>query len=131
MKSLPTLLSLFIFAIISNPVKGEEMTKSPSEKTVSKKASAEEAKLQKAATFAEELSAKEKTQVLKLLNDGKEQNLIAIKGIASSRAKLIIDARPFSRIEDLVKIRGIGLSTFGSFLEYGKNPSPQTSVSES
>lgn len=131
MKTLPTLLSLVIFAFISNPVKGEEMTKSSLNKSVSKEASAEEIKLQKAATFAGELTSKEKAQVLKLLNEGEEQNLIDVKGIAASRAKSIINARPFSRIEDLVKIRGIGLSTFGSFLEHVKNPSPQTSISES
>ncbi len=131
MKSLPTLLSLVILSILSTPVKSEEMKESASPESSSKVPSANEIKLQKAATISEELTAKQKSQVLKLLNEGTEQNLIAIKGIAASRCKSIISARPFNQIEDLVKIRGIGLSTFGNFLDYGKNPTPQTAISKS
>lgn len=81
-----------------------------------------ETALKKARKVAEELSSSQKITLLSLLNRGSEKDLGAIKGIASGRAKAVIKERPFTTVEDVIKVRGIGLSTFASIIDHGKNP---------
>lgn len=45
------------------------------------------------------------------LNTASSQQLESIKGIGSTLARRIIDARPYKNIEDLLKVRGIGLKS--------------------
>jgi Helix-hairpin-helix motif len=132
MKTLLSLLGLVLISLVtSHPVQSQEMKEPSSKPSSSKVASSQDIKFQKATAFIEALTAKQKVQILKFLNEGSSENLIAVKGIAERRSKAIIGARPFTRVEDLVKLPGIGLTTFGSFVEYGKNPVTQLAAAES
>jgi len=46
------------------------------------------------------------------LNTASEEMLIALPGIGKARAIAIVESRPFARIEDLMKLKGIKGKTF-------------------
>ena len=88
--------------------------------SVKPKPSQTDPNLTKAKTAVYTLNSTQKTKLLTLLNKGSDKELNAIKGIAASRSKRIIEARPFNQIEDLVKVKGIGLSIFSQVLDHSK-----------
>ena len=54
------------------------------------------------------------------VNNATQQELETIPGIGPSLAKLIIAGRPYSRVEDLERVRGIGNYTVNSIRPYVK-----------
>ncbi len=51
------------------------------------------------------------------LNSATLEELCAIKGIGPKKAEAIISARPFTCIEDILKIKGIGMKSYQKFRE--------------
>lgn len=70
--------------------------------------------------IASKLTTTQKSKLLALLNDGDQDKLTGIEGIGESRSEAIKDARPLKRVEDLQKVKGVGLKTFSDVVDHGK-----------
>lgn len=68
-----------------------------------------------------QLAPERQSDLLILLNEATEDRLVAIKGIAPTRAAAIIHARPISSLSELVGLKGIGLTTLSRILAYDPN----------
>ncbi len=66
------------------------------------------------------LTTAQENKLLALLNEGSLEELDAIPGIARTRADSIVNARPFSGVEQIALVDGIGEATYGKILAYGK-----------
>lgn len=60
----------------------------------------------------------QRAQLLQLVNQGTEEALTALPGIAATRSKAIQSARPFESIADLLRVPGIGKATLVRILKY-------------
>ena len=49
------------------------------------------------------------------INTATKDQLTTLDGVGESTAQKIIDARPFSTIEDILNVSGIGESTYAKF----------------
>ncbi len=117
---------------------GKNTKSSKSRKTsTSKKASAssktkEENKLSKADADAKELvsdlTTTQKKKLLGLLNDGDVEALTAVTGVGGVRAKAIMKGRPFTSIEDLREVEGVGSKVFGDVVAHGKTMTGSSSA---
>lgn len=56
----------------------------------------------------DELTPQERSALLYLLNHGTEEDLIAIDGIAETRARTVLSSRPIFELSDLMLLRGFG-----------------------
>ncbi len=79
---------------------------------------------QEAKKIAAQLSSSEKKKLLALINDSKTGELATIRGIGKSRSIAIEKARPIESIEDLPKVKGIGLKTLADVVDYGRGVTP-------
>lgn len=52
------------------------------------------------------------------LNNASVEELQTIKGIGPKKAQLIIEARPYTCLEDLMNVKGIGEVSYRKFREY-------------
>ena len=68
-----------------------------------------------------DLTTTQKSKMLILLNEGDTERLAMIKGISTTRASAIEKARPFSSIDEVVLVRGIGESTFGEVIAHARS----------
>lgn len=66
------------------------------------------------------LTSTQQDKLLALLNQGSEDDLKAINGIAATRAESIINARPFKNVHDIILVPGVGNATFERIMEHGK-----------
>lgn len=57
------------------------------------------------------------TQTCININTATKEQLISLNGIGESTAQKIIDARPYTKIEDILNVSGIGESTYEKFKE--------------
>jgi len=64
------------------------------------------------------LPAPQRDALLTLLNEGTEQDLSSIAGIATVRSAAIREARPFATLLEVLQVRGIGDVTFTNILQH-------------
>lgn len=70
--------------------------------------------------IAATLTPTERDRLLKLLGFGRKAELMAIPGIGEGKAQAIIAARPYFRVTDVTRVRGIGQSLFVAMVEHVK-----------
>lgn len=58
------------------------------------------------------------------VNTGTLDELVSIPGIADKLARRIVTGRPYKRVEDLLRVKGIGEFTLGSIRPYVKVEGP-------
>lgn len=75
-----------------------------------------------------QLPPERQSDLLILLNEASEDRLLAIAGIAKTRATAIVLARPISSLSDLVGVKGIGVSTLSRILAHDPHAAGQTSA---
>ncbi len=101
----------------------------------SKKQSSELEKQSKEQRQAKEkiadLTTTQKSKMLVLLNEGDTEQLASIKGISTTRANAIEKARPFSSIDEIVLVRGIGETTFAEVIAHARSLTARRSSSSS
>ena len=68
-----------------------------------------------------QLAPERQSDLLILLNEATQERLLAINGIAATRAAAIIKARPISSLADLVSVKGIGVTTLTRILSHDPN----------
>jgi DNA uptake protein ComE-like DNA-binding protein len=64
------------------------------------------------------LTPQERNSLLSLLNNGSLKELMAIDGIAETRANTILSSRPIFELEDLVLLRGFGPGLISKVLRH-------------
>ena len=69
---------------------------------------------------ADTLTASQKSKLLDLVNKGDEKAIQEINGLGEVKAKAIIAKRPFTAVEDVVMVDGIGEGTFGNIITFAK-----------
>jgi DNA uptake protein ComE-like DNA-binding protein len=74
------------------------------------------------------LSPSEKTQLLKLLNEGDTAALTGLPGIGEGRAAAIQKARPFADPAELAGVEGVGLATLNGLVTHAKAGFPAETV---
>lgn len=70
--------------------------------------------------IADRLTPSQRTKLLALINDSKSGELAAIRGVGKSRSAAIEKARPIESIEDLPKVKGVGLKTLADVVDHGR-----------
>jgi len=78
-----------------------------------------------------DLTTTQKSKMLDLLNEGDADQLTLIKGISTTRATAIEKARPFSSIDEVVLVRGIGQTTFAEVIAHARSLTARRSSSSS
>ena len=69
---------------------------------------------------ADTLTASQKSKLLDLVNKGDEKAIQEINGLGEVKAKSFIAKRPFTAVEDVVMVDGIGIGTFGNIITFAK-----------
>lgn len=64
------------------------------------------------------LSPKQNQLLEEMINRGSLEDLVQIDGIAEGRAKVIIQARPFKEVKELMLIKGFGYNTVASIIMF-------------
>lgn len=70
--------------------------------------------------IAATLTPAERDRLLKLLGFGQKAELMAIPGIGEGKANAIIAGRPYFRVTDVTRIKGVGQSLFAAMVEHVK-----------
>jgi hypothetical protein len=70
--------------------------------------------------IAASLTVEERDKLLKLLGFGRKEELMAIPGIGEGKANAIIAGRPYFRVTDVTRNKGIGQSLFAAMVEHVK-----------
>lgn len=99
-----------------SPVAEEKAAKP---KPAAVKITTEQAQARQAVT---KLDPEQKSRMLSLLNEGSTEDLSVIKGISKTRATAIAKARPFTSVDQVVLVRGIGKTTFGNMITFAQTP---------
>lgn len=66
------------------------------------------------------LTPTQESKLLALLNQGSTDDLVALPGIAATRAGALVAARPFDKIHEIIRVDGIGQATYERLLAHGK-----------
>ncbi len=128
MKTLTVLLSLFALTLTVHAADAPAKKKKGAPK---KAPAAESAKpTAKEEAIAKTLTPTQRTKLLGVLNEGDEKALMSLPGIGESRAKAIIKARPFAEVTDVVKVEGVGETTFAEMVAHAKAGFPQAEKKE-
>lgn len=118
MKTLTVLLTLFVLGFSLNAAEAPAKKKSTAKP---KAPAAEVAKPSaKIEAIAKTLTASQRTKLLTLLNEGDDKALNNLPGIGETRAAAIKKARPFADVTDMVKVDGVGDTTFAEVVTYAK-----------
>lgn len=99
-------------------------TKATTDKKPRNPAATAESRMAAAGKQAESLSAEQTTKLLELVNKGDSKAIGEVKGIGPKLAGSIIAKRPYSKVEELVKVDGIGESKFNDILAFAKGQQP-------
>lgn len=78
------------------------------------------AKQVRARSLMAELTSTQKTKLLAFLNESSIKELAVVKGISTTRAAAINQARPFDGIDEVILVKGIGEGTFAEVVKHGK-----------
>ncbi|MFT5107112.1 MAG: DNA uptake protein ComE-like DNA-binding protein [Pseudoalteromonas tetraodonis] len=81
--------------------------------------------------LAAKLTPTQKTKLLAMLNDAKSSDLTKIDGIGESRSQAIKQARPIESVEDLRRVKGLGLKTLAEVIDHGMSLTKSKSKSSS
>lgn len=84
------------------------------------KAKAPEKPSAKVEAIAKTLTAPQRDQLLKLLNEGDTKALMEIPGVGEVRAKAIEKVRPLADVSNVVSAEGIGEGIFAQMVAYAK-----------
>ncbi len=106
-----------------------KMSSSKSSTTRKAPTTAERANLEKetAKKLTSALTSTQKSKLLALLNEGSSEDLVAIKGIAKTRAASIVKARPYKEIDEVILVEGVGEGTFTNVVAHGKSLTQRSS----
>lgn len=122
MKTFISLLSILALAFTVNAAEAPAKKKAAPKKAPA----AEEAKPSaKVEAIAKTLTASRRTKLLNLLNEGDEKALMAIPGIGETRAAAIKKARPFADVTGVMKVEGVGDTTFAEMVAHAKAGFPE------
>jgi DNA uptake protein ComE-like DNA-binding protein len=75
------------------------------------------------------LTTTQKSKMLALINKGTPDELVAIHGIGQSRATALAKARPFTSVDQLAGVKGIGVSVFTDLITHAKSLTQRRSSS--
>lgn len=123
-KGLILLSGVWAFAAGLSTLSAEPMQGTAESAAAVAKANARQAIEQQVAALPEG----QRAQLLELVNQGSEEALAALPGIAGSRSKAIQAARPFGSIEDLLRVPGIGTATLSKILKQGPVPASSSAT---
>jgi len=127
MKALTALLTLFVLGLSLNAADAPAKKKAAPKKAPAAEAAKPSAKVE---AIAKTLTASQRTKLLAVLNEGEDKALKNLPGIGETRATAIKKARPFADVTDLVKVEGVGDTTFAEVVAYAKEGFPQPDKKE-
>ena len=107
--------------VAKKPVK--KTMEKPEELSESDKALVESAKKQ-----SEKLTPAQRTKLLDLVNKGDTKAVQEIDGVGEGKAANIIKDRPYTSVEDIIMVDGIGESTFEKIIKFAKGQQPKDEV---
>lgn len=117
MKTFTTLLTVLVLGLSLNAADAPAKKKAAPKKAPA----AEEAKPSaKVEAIAKTLTAAQRTKLLNVLNEGDEKSLMAIPGVGETRAAAIKKARPFADVTGVMKVEGVGDTTFAEMVAHAK-----------
>ncbi|WP_395719272.1 hypothetical protein [Prosthecobacter sp.] len=117
MKPFITLLSVLALAFAVNAADAPAKKKAAPKKAPVAEETKASAKVE---AIAKTLTAAQRTKLLNLLNEGDEKALLAIPGIGETRAAAIKKARPFADVTGVMKVEGVGDTTFAEMVAHAK-----------
>lgn len=128
-------LALGFLAPFSNAeMKKPEVTET---KTTDKKprdpAQTAEAKLAAAKKQADTLTPEQSSKLLELVNKGDSKAIGEVKGIGPKLSGVLIAKRPYSKVEELINVDGIGEGKFKDIIAFAKGqqaPAPTPAKKE-
>ncbi len=128
MKIFVSLLSILVFSLSLSAAETAPKKKSPAK---AKAPVAEEAKSSaKVEAIAKTLTPSQRTKLLDLLNEGDDKALMTIPNVGETRAAAIKKARPFADVTNVMKVEGVGESTFAEMVAHAKAGFPQPEKKE-
>ena len=81
-----------------------------------------------AVALVKALTAEQRAELLKVLNEGESTTLEAIPSIGPARAAAIIQARPFVEPVDVLRVSGVGEATFAKIIGHAQAGFPAKST---
>lgn len=127
MKTFVALLSLFALTLSLNAADTAKKKKAAPKKAPAAESAKPSAKVE---AIAKTLTATQRTKLLNVLNEGDEKTLTNLPGIGEARAKAISKARPFADVTDVVRVEGVGETTFAEMVAHAKAGFPQAEKKE-
>lgn len=117
MKMFTALLSILAFGITLNAADAPTRKKSASKKAPVAEEAKPSAKIE---AIAKTLTSAQRTKLLNVLNEGDKKALMNLPGIGETRAAAIEKARPFADVADVVKVEGVGETSFAEMVAHAK-----------
>ncbi|MFO1484425.1 MAG: helix-hairpin-helix domain-containing protein [Verrucomicrobiaceae bacterium] len=117
MKSFITFLSVIALGFSLNAADAPAKKKAAPKKAPAAEEAKPSAKIE---AIAKTLTATQRTKLLNVLNEGDKKALMNIPGIGETRAVAIEKARPFSDVTGVVKVEGVGETTFAEMVAHAK-----------
>ena len=68
------------------------------------------------------MKAGDRSKLLSLLNKGKKEDILMMEGIGTAKAKHLMKARPYKKVDDAINVTGIGEKLFSNMLKHAKKP---------
>jgi len=122
MKTYITLLTTLLLAFAVNAAETPAKKKAAPKKAPAAEEAKPSAKIE---AIAKTLTATQRTKLLTVLNEGDKKALLNIPGIGETRAVAIEKARPFADVTGVVKVEGVGETTFAEMVAHAKAGFPE------
>jgi Holliday junction resolvasome RuvABC DNA-binding subunit len=122
MKTFITLITTLLLAFVVNAAETPAKKKAAPKKAPAAEEAKPSAKIE---AIAKTLTGSQRTKLLNLLNEGDKKALLNIPGIGETRAAAIEKARPFADVTDVVKVEGVGDTTFAEMVAHAKVGFPE------